>query len=106
MSEMKLRTASRTALSIVLLFVVASCTTPFKQTFQERSSTPLPNIEQPIRASSEGVDAAEPAIAAASDGSVYVVWVEPRAKEADVMLPHFDSRGQPLNSTVRINPEP
>ena len=106
MSERKFRTACRTALSMALLFVVASCTSPLPQTFHQRLNAPLPNIEQPVRVSFAGVDAAEPAIAAAGDGSIYVVWIEHRAKEADVMVRRFDRSGQPLNPPVRVNPKP
>ena len=51
-------------------------------------------------------DAAEPAIAAAPDGSVYVVWVEhlPQ-KRADVYIRRYDADQKPLGEAVRVNPE-
>jgi hypothetical protein len=53
------------------------------------------------------MDAAEPAIATADDGSLYVAWVEHRAqKEADVWLVHLSDAGQPLDQPVRVNPRP
>ena len=57
--------------------------------------------------SAPGQDAAEPAIAAAPDGSVYVVWVEhlPQ-KHADVYIRRFDAEQKPLGDAVRVNPQP
>jgi hypothetical protein len=50
-------------------------------------------------------DGAEPSIAAAADGSVYVTWVAHRpGKEADVWLLRFDREGKPVGGAVRVNP--
>jgi hypothetical protein len=64
-------------------------------------------MPQAVRVSAEGTDAAEPAIAAAKDGSVYVVWVEHKAEgAADVWLAHFDAGGRRLGATpTRVNPK-
>lgn len=52
------------------------------------------------------VDAAEPAIATASDGTAYVVWVEHHPDGgADVMLNQFDTTGKSTSPAVRINPQ-
>jgi hypothetical protein len=60
---------------------------------------------QPVRISSEDTDAAEPAVAAAPDGSVYVAWVEHRpGGEADVLLAHFDGEGKSVRPPIRANP--
>jgi hypothetical protein len=61
---------------------------------------------QPVQISAAGIDAAEPATAAASDGSFYVAWVNHDAKQADVMLAHFNHKAEPLGSPVRVNREP
>ena len=58
---------------------------------------------QPVQISANGVDAAEPATAAAPDGSFYVAWVNHDAKQADVMLAHFNNDGEPQGSAVRVN---
>lgn len=59
-----------------------------------------------VRVSPEGTDAAEPSIAAAKDGSVFVVWVEHEANGgADVWLAHFAADGRRLGaSRARVNP--
>lgn len=51
-------------------------------------------------------DAAEPSIAAAPDGGVYIVWVEhlPQ-KRANVFLRRFDGEQKPSGEAVRVNPE-
>jgi hypothetical protein len=59
-----------------------------------------------IRVSGIEVDAAEPAIASAADGTVYVVWVGHHPDGgADVMLDQFDSAGKSKGPAVRINPQ-
>ena len=82
----------------VLLFAFAGC----KHVAATRDKTP----PQPVQISAAGIDAAEPATAAASDGSFYVAWVNHDAKQADVMLAHFNHKAEPLGSPVRVNREP
>lgn len=51
-------------------------------------------------------DAAEPSVAAATDGTIYVAWVEHLPeKRADVFLRRFGADGEPLSGAVRVNPE-
>ncbi len=58
-----------------------------------------------IRVSGADKDAAEPAMAAASDGSVYLAWVDHDANgAADVMLAAFDASGKSRGPASRINP--
>lgn len=57
-----------------------------------------------IRVSAERTEAAEPSVAPAQDGTVYVAWVEHRDKEADVWLAHFDREGRRLGQSSRVNP--
>jgi hypothetical protein len=61
------------------------------------------NKPQPLQISANGVDAAEPATAAAPDGTFYVAWVNHDAKQADVMLAHFNTEGVQQGSAVRVN---
>ena len=58
---------------------------------------------QPVQISGPGIDAAEPAIAPARDGSFYVAWVNHDAKQADVMLARFNDAGEIQGSAVRVN---
>jgi hypothetical protein len=59
-----------------------------------------------IRVSAPDVDAAEPAIAAAPDGGVYLVWVEHGAgRAADVYLQKFDAEAKAAGEKVRVNPQ-
>lgn len=61
---------------------------------------------QPFQISANGVDAAEPATAAAPDGTFYVAWVNHEAKQADVMLARFNTEGVQQGSPVRVNRQP
>lgn len=54
--------------------------------------------------SAAGVDAAEPAIATSSDGSIYVAWVEHFDGRANVMVEHFDISGAYTSPATRVNP--
>ncbi|HSE17030.1 MAG TPA: sialidase family protein [Pyrinomonadaceae bacterium] len=60
---------------------------------------------QPTQISAPGIDAAEPATAAAADGTFYVAWVNHDAKQADVMLARFNHKAEPQGSPVRVNRE-
>src|SRR5688572_18726562 len=62
------------------------------------------NAAPPVRVSAEKTEAAEPAAAAGREGTVYVVWVEHRGKQADVWLARFDGEGRPLGTPARVNP--
>ena len=60
-----------------------------------------------IRVSAPDTNAGEPAIAAAKDGNVFVVWVEHGTKkEANVMFQTFDPGGRKRSEPVRVNPQP
>ena len=59
-----------------------------------------------VQISAPGIDAAEPSTAAAADGTFYVAWVNHDAKQADVMLAHFNSDGQMQGTPVRVNRQP
>ncbi len=63
------------------------------------------DFSAPLQLSTANADAAEPAIASAGDGTVYVVWVEHNdKKQADVMLSVLDGAGKPQQQPVRVNP--
>jgi hypothetical protein len=58
-----------------------------------------------VRVSAEGVNAAEPAVAADAAGAVYVAWVGHGAgKEADVWVARFDAEGKREGEAARVNP--
>ena len=63
------------------------------------------NKTAPLQISANDVDAAEPATASAPDGSFYVAWVNHDAKQADVMLAHFNTDGVQQGDAVRVNRE-
>ncbi|HEX8128984.1 MAG TPA: sialidase family protein [Pyrinomonadaceae bacterium] len=83
----------------------AATTTQTATATQETAAAMHASLLQ--RVSAEGTDAAEPAIAAAKDGSVYVVWVEHGANgAADVWLAHFAADGRRLGAKpTRVNPK-
>jgi hypothetical protein len=61
--------------------------------------------ERRVRVSAEGVNAAEPSVANAPGGGVYVTWVGHGAgKEADVWLARYDAEGRPEGEPSRVNP--
>lgn len=64
----------------------------------------IAQVAAPVRVSLENTDAAEPALAAAEDGTTYVAWVEHRAKkEADVFVLRLNSEGHAMGAPVRVN---
>jgi hypothetical protein len=92
---------------LVLLLLNAGCTSGLKPENRAPSVAPsLGQIAPPVRISAENVDAAEPSMAAARDGSAYVVWIEHGAqKAADVLLARLDREGRIAGAPVRVNPQ-
>jgi hypothetical protein len=86
------------AIIVTLLFIIVGCK---HRTTRGTTTDSFP--PQPVKISAPGIDAAEPAIAPAGDGSIYVVWVNHDAKQADVMLARFNEAGQLQGSPVRVN---
>jgi hypothetical protein len=91
--------------SALILFVspffLAGCTS--------ENLPPQTNVEvdsqHSIQISTPDIDAAEPAVAAASDGGVFVVWVEHGTnKTADIFLQKFDAEGKPASVKTQVNP--
>jgi BNR repeat-like domain len=96
------KTAIAACVSLLMLF--AGCAREAKQ--EEAGNQPPASSQKPVRVSAENTDAAEPTVAPAPDGTVFVVWVEHRQnKEADVMLAHLDREGQTTFAPVRVNPK-
>jgi hypothetical protein len=75
--------------------LIADCTK------SPRTSTK--HFSSPQRISSGAANASEPAVATAKDGTVYVVWVEHRDKDADVMFESFNGEGRSLGAAIRVN---
>lgn len=92
------------AIASMILLVLSGCK---PATHEAANRKVIPGLSQPLRVSSGDANAAEPAIAAAPDGSVYVAWVDHGAKsQADVMIAHFTSDGQMQGAPVRVNSQP
>lgn len=98
--------------ALLLLLPLVSCSKPSGQGERASSSSTTnagsdvqsASAVEPVRISAKDTDAAEPAIAAAGDGSVFVAWVEHRTGgEADVWLSHLDGEAKPLGEPVRVN---
>lgn len=57
-----------------------------------------------VQISSPALDTAEPAIAAAPDGGVFLAWVEHgEGKAADIFIQKCDSDGKPVGQKSRVN---
>lgn len=97
----KSRTRLATILLVSTLGLLAGCAylTADRWESVEKPVGPPP----PVRISPPGIDAAEPATAAAPDGKLYVAWVNHEAKQADVMLGRFNSEGEIEGAPVRVN---
>ncbi len=94
------RQTNLTAYVLLFLLLTAGCARHAHQ------APPLANMMQPVRISAESVDAAEPGLAAASDGTAYIVWIEHGAnKQADVLVARLDREGLTTASPVRVNPQ-
>ena len=90
---------SRLALIIISLALITGCN-------HLAATREQPAPPQPIQISAAGIDAAEPATAAAPDGSFYVAWVNHDAQQADVMLAHFNHKAEMQGTPVRVNRQP
>lgn len=96
---------------ILLLILITSLTACDSSNNQSQPKTSSQNetfqLSQVIDISPPEINAAEPAIAAGDDGTVFVLWVEHKAnKEADLMIRQYDSAGNAKSESVRINPLP
>jgi hypothetical protein len=91
-----------TVFSLLILFVacennqISNSSEKAGEEIVKAKSTQISDIDK---------DSAEPSIAAAPDGSMYVTWVEhARGKHADVYIQHFDADANALGASVRVNP--
>jgi len=102
--EYKYQTLQIVGLIFAVLLVLSGC----KQTSLDAHGVQMsPRVGQPVLVSSGHSEAAEPAIAVAPDGSVYVVWVNhgPNSK-SDVMIARFNSEREIQGHPVRVNEQP
>lgn len=91
--------------ALVALLIVTACARKESPEGGAGKKSAAAEFSVPLRLSADNTDAAEPAIAAADDGGIYVVWVEHRGKkQADVMLARLDASGNQASQPVRVNP--
>jgi len=84
-------------LFLIVVLALGSCTRPGPTTSDSKSEVKVPIADS---------DPAEPAVAADTDGNIYVIYVEHAAdKSADLYLQKFDSSLKPIGERVRINTE-
>ncbi len=89
------------ALLAFLVFGVNACSRP--TTGETQAIAPSKPI--PVRVSLDGTDAAEPAIAASQDGSIFVAWVEHQPEgKADVFVRKI-APDKTQSTPVRVNTE-
>jgi len=99
MGHKKAQKTQIVAIIVTLLLISAGC----KHLASRGASVENSGPPRPVQISAPGIDAAEPAIAPARDGSFYVAWVNHDAKQADVMLARFNDAGELQGSAVRVN---
>ena len=97
---------------IIAVAAIVAATLACGKTDSNKSAGPAANtsavadFSAPLRLSATDADAAEPGMAASTDGTVYLVWVEHKAnKQADLWLRRLDQNGNALSQPVRINPQ-
>jgi hypothetical protein len=96
---MKIRRTVIIAMLACAALLASACARYFN-----KGSAAVTQMSQPVRVSTETGDAAEPVVAAASDGTAYVAWVEHRAhKESDVFVAQLDREGRAIHEPVRVN---
>jgi hypothetical protein len=100
---MKKRRSVRLFYFLFCLLCFTGCERRENPDISGRSKTEKPSA---TRVSQAEQDAAEPAVAPAPDGGIYVVWVEHNPeKKADVFIRRFDAALQLSGDVVRVNPE-
>ncbi|MGH9970910.1 MAG: sialidase family protein [Pyrinomonadaceae bacterium] len=91
-------------LLFVALLALSACK---RSSVSPATSNTQPDTSQPVRVSSGDADAAEPTMAAAPDGSVYVAWVSHQPNShADVMIARLTREGKMQGSAARVNLQP
>jgi hypothetical protein len=91
--------------ALLLMIFFVGCQ-PKQENTGNLKDKPETENQLPVRVSAPDTNAAEPAIAADSNGNVYVAFVEHNAdKSADIYLQKFDAGGKSSGEKTRINPE-
>jgi hypothetical protein len=91
--------------TVFLLLALAS--SGCNRTTTKATANGTNSMGQPVSISAADTDAAEPAMATAADGSVYVAWVNHRPDgQADVMIARLSSDGKLQGSPARVNTQP
>jgi BNR repeat-like domain len=84
---------------VSLLALMPACARYFN-----RGAANVTRLGPAVRVSAEGSDAAEPVVAAASDGTAFVAWIEHRPrKEADLFVARLDREANAVGPSVRVN---
>src|SRR3954468_4689688 len=93
-------------IALLMLAPLAGCAR--RSDSKSSASRTLSDATSAIRVSAEGLNAAEPAIAAGRDGTAYVAWVGHGArKEADVWLTRVEGTEKRSNAErARVNRNP
>src|ERR1044072_5891011 len=91
---------------IALLLLALFASSCKRSTATSTTAAPSPRVSAPVSISLADANAAEPALAVAGDGSVYIAWVnhEPE-RRADVMFARLAKDGQLEGTPVRVNPQ-
>lgn len=91
---------------IALLLLALFASGCKRSTATSTTAAPVPSVGAPISISLADGNAAEPALAVAREGSVYVAWVnhEPE-RRADVMFARLSKDGHIEGTPVRVNPQ-
>jgi hypothetical protein len=98
------RPAIITAIALALL--LAGCARQQAKRDESKPTAGENALSTPVRVSAENADAAEPSIAPALDGTIFIAWVEHlQNKEANVMLAHLDREGRTIGPPARVNPK-
>jgi hypothetical protein len=107
---------SLTLIALLTLAPLGACaprshqptTTSTTTTTATDAAADLADASSPVRISAEGVNAAEPAVAAGRDGAVYVAWVGHGAgKEADVWVTRVEAGAKGAGGEpARVNRTP
>ena len=94
---------SRVIALLLLALFASSCK---RSSATSTTAAPVPRVSAPISISLADSNAAEPALAVARDGSVYVAWVnhEPE-RRADVTFARLAKDGHIEGAPVRVNPQ-
>lgn len=105
---------SLTLIALLALASLGACAPRSHQPTTTRSTAAtdvaanFADVSSPVRVSADGVNAAEPAVAAGRDGAVYVAWVGHGAgKEADVWLARVEAGAKAAGGeSARVNRTP